>query len=55
VIVALAASAVFLSVGVGSARAGGGWWTPPQHLSWYWQLTGNVDNAEPRGGSTSAS
>jgi hypothetical protein len=24
-----------------------GWWTPPPRPSWYWQLTGTVDNAEP--------
>lgn len=49
VIGGLAASAVFfgVGVGVGGARAGSRWWTPPQHLSWYWQLTGNVNNAEP--------
>jgi hypothetical protein len=34
-------------VGVGSARADGGWWTMPQHLTWYWQLTGKVKNTEP--------
>jgi hypothetical protein len=30
-----------------AARASGGWWTPPQHLTWYWQLTGTVNNDEP--------
>ncbi len=30
----------------GQARAGVGWWTPPQHLTWYWQLTGKVNNGE---------
>lgn len=30
--------------GVGST---GGWWVPPQHLTWYWQLQGTVDNSEP--------
>jgi hypothetical protein len=29
------------------AEAGGSWWTPPQQLTWYWQLTGNVKNNEP--------
>jgi len=24
-----------------------GWWKPPQQLSWYWQLTGKVDNSHP--------
>ncbi len=25
----------------------GGWWVPSQHLTWYWQLQGTVDNSEP--------
>jgi hypothetical protein len=29
------------------ARAGGGWWTPPAHPTWYWQLQGKIDNGEP--------
>lgn len=44
-IVALAAIALLGGVG-GWARASG-WWTPPPHLSWYWQLTGTVNNNEP--------
>ena len=24
-----------------------GWWQPPQHLTWYWQLQGTVKNGEP--------
>jgi hypothetical protein len=42
VVLALAAAA-FLA---GSAAAKG-WWTPPQHLTWYWQLDGTVNNNEP--------
>jgi hypothetical protein len=38
---------VLLAGVVGGARAASGWWTPPQHLSWYWQLTGAVNNSEP--------
>jgi hypothetical protein len=39
---------VALLAGAGRARAQqGGWWTPPQHLTWYWQLQGTVANDEP--------
>ena len=24
-----------------------GWWTPPQQLTWFWQLQGTVDNGKP--------
>ncbi len=30
-----------------SAQPPGHWWTLPQHLTWYWQLQGNVDNEQP--------
>ncbi len=33
--------------GVGAAPAGaqaGAWWQPPQHLTWFWQLQGKVNN-----------
>ncbi len=36
-----------LAAGAGSAVADGGWWAMPQHLTWYWQLTGKVKNTEP--------
>jgi len=39
--------AVVLAAGAGQARAEGGWWKPPSQLTWYWQLTGNVDNNVP--------
>lgn len=26
------------------ANAEGGWWHPPARLSWYWQLTGKINN-----------
>jgi hypothetical protein len=26
------------------AAAAAGWWKPPQHLTWYWQLTGKIRN-----------
>jgi len=44
-IVAIAA----LALGAGSAggdAAGGGWWIPPQRLTWYWQLQGAVKNTK---------
>jgi hypothetical protein len=25
----------------------GSWWIPPQHLTWYWQLQGTINNSEP--------
>jgi hypothetical protein len=31
----------------GPARAAGGWWTPPQQLTWFWQLQGKVKNDKP--------
>ena len=36
----------FLCLGAGSAHAAEAWWTPPQQLTWYWQLTGTAP-AEP--------
>ena len=30
-----------------SPTAALGWWKPPQQLSWYWQLTGTVNNSNP--------
>jgi len=43
---ALAAAAISLALAPGAcADAGaGGWWTPPQHLTWFWQLQGKVSN-----------
>lgn len=32
----------------GAVRAqAASWWLPPQHLTWYWQLQGTVENNEP--------
>jgi hypothetical protein len=31
----------------GSAGATGSHWVPPQHLTWYWQLQGTINNSEP--------
>jgi hypothetical protein len=46
---ALAASVLAIA-GLGHAapaRAAGGRWTPPQQLTWYWQLQGTVKNEQP--------
>jgi hypothetical protein len=45
-IAALAILAALVAVGAGGA-AGAGWWSPPQHLTWYWQLQGRIKNFEP--------
>ena len=45
--VALALAAAAQLVGAGAARAQAGWWTPPQRLTWYWQLQGAVPSGEP--------
>jgi hypothetical protein len=42
-----ALAAIALAAGAADARAAGGWWVMPQHLTWYWQLTGKVKNSEP--------
>ena len=39
--------AIGLAAGAAQAHAQGGWWRPQQRLSWYWQLQGTVENAEP--------
>ena len=44
---ALAVVIVAVLVLAGSASAQTGWWQPEQRLTWYWQLTGKVNNAEP--------
>jgi hypothetical protein len=35
------------TAGAGGGPGAGARWAPPQHLTWYWQLQGAVDNAEP--------
>ena len=42
----VAVAGIAFLAGAGQARAGGGWWIPPQQLTWYWQLTGKVNNDE---------
>jgi hypothetical protein len=43
----LVLAAAVLLAGAGGARAQSGWWTLAAHPTWYWQLTGKVNNAEP--------
>jgi hypothetical protein len=31
----------------GSSATGAKWWTPPERLTWYWQLQGTINNSEP--------
>jgi hypothetical protein len=35
------------AVPAGAAGASGGWWKPPQKLTWFWQLQGKVVNGRP--------
>lgn len=39
----LPALALALALASPSATAAG-WWAPPQHLTWFWQLQGRIDN-----------
>ncbi|HEX3909804.1 MAG TPA: endo alpha-1,4 polygalactosaminidase [Solirubrobacteraceae bacterium] len=47
-VVALCAAALLLA-GLGSSALGAvtHWWSPPQHLTWFWQLQGTIENSEP--------
>jgi hypothetical protein len=46
--VALAAAvAMLLAAGLAGTAHASGWWTPPAHPTWYWQLTGKIDNEQP--------
>jgi hypothetical protein len=47
--VAATALLVMLALATGgvSAQANAAWWTPPQRLTWYWQLQGTVENDQP--------
>jgi hypothetical protein len=57
IVLAVATLALVLVAGIGtgasaaserqSARASAAWWTPPQHLTWFWQLQGTVKNDKP--------
>lgn len=40
-------AAVALACGAGVAQAGSGWWILPEQPTWYWQLQGKINNAEP--------
>jgi hypothetical protein len=35
-------AAALVAVDGGQGAAGAGWWNPPQHLTWYWQLQGKI-------------
>lgn len=41
-----AVAALALAVAPGGAQAQSSWWVMPQHLTWYWQLTGKIKNDE---------
>jgi hypothetical protein len=41
------AVATAAATGTPSPRAAATRWTPPQHLTWFWQLQGTVENGEP--------
>ena len=47
VLFAVPAVIACLAAGIASAPAEGGWWAPPQHLTWYWQLQGTIRIGEP--------
>jgi hypothetical protein len=32
------------AVPAGATKSAGGWWKPPQQLTWFWQLQGKIDN-----------
>jgi hypothetical protein len=36
-----------LAAGSASEATGAGWWSPPQRLTWYWQLQGKINNGRP--------
>jgi hypothetical protein len=44
---ALAALIAALILVLSSPTIALGWWKPPPRLSWYWQLTGTVNNSQP--------
>jgi hypothetical protein len=48
VLAAIAGLGLYAATATGEkSDAGANWWTPPQRLTWYWQLQGTVNNSEP--------
>jgi hypothetical protein len=45
-LVAVAALLAGAGASAGSEAIAGGWWIPPQRLTWYWQLTGKIRTGE---------
>ena len=43
----VAVACAALVIAAAQARAAESWWTLPAHPTWYWQLTGKVNNDEP--------
>jgi hypothetical protein len=50
-VVLFGGAGVGIAAGAGASSSGAttaaSWWTPPQHLTWFWQLQGTVKNDEP--------
>jgi hypothetical protein len=47
VMLLVALAAIPSAGGAADAGSSNHWWVMPQHLTWYWQLTGKIDNSEP--------
>jgi hypothetical protein len=47
VLIAAAALCAGATCSAVNAATADGWWTPPQQLTWYWQLTGKIKTGQP--------